>query len=256
LNAFMRWINVSTPSEVAVDFYGGVLGCDVIRAPHPATADEPTRRTARSRYSWVPLVSIGESVSSAGARLPGARSSRLIHSRTGPPVALVLNGDDDVWLLAADMPGATVVGDTRAVAGGLRVMELTPAVARLFGDVFGEHFVATVEAHETSMAARDPLVFVAAKALAPTADSSWIPVFRVVDIAAAVSEAIAHGAIVGAAPTAAQSAAPMTASLRDPFGAPFLLVHGAVTSWESLDATHHIISLTRARFDDSDSRLP
>jgi predicted enzyme related to lactoylglutathione lyase len=254
LNALMRWINVSTPAEVAVDFYGGVLGCDVIRAPHPDTADEPTQRTARSRYSWVPLVSIGdESVSSAGARLPGARSSRLIHSGTGPPVALVLNGDDDVWLLAADMPGATIVGDTRAVAGGLRVMELTPAVARLFGDVFGEHFVATVEAHETSTAGRDPLVFVAAKALAPNADSSWIPVFRVRDIAAAFSKAIAYGATVGAAPTAAPRAAPMTASLRDPFGAPFLLVHGAVTSWESLDATHHIISLTRARFDDSDA---
>ena len=149
--------------------------------------------------------------------------------------------------------GATIVGDTRAVAGGLRVMELTPAVARLFGDVFGEHFVPTVEAHETSTA-RDPLVFVAAKALGPDADSSWIPVFRVGDIATAFSEAIAHGATVGAAPTAAPRAAPMTASLRDPFGAPFLLVHGAVTSRESLDATHHIISLTRARFDDSDSR--
>ena len=97
-------------------------------------------------------------------------------------------------------------------------------------------------------------MFVAAKALAPNADSSWIPIFRVGDIKAAFSEATAHGAIVGAAPTVAASSAPMTASLRDPFGAPFLLVHGLLTSWESLDATHHIISLTRARFDDSDSR--
>ena len=107
---------------------------------------------------------------------------------------------NDVGLLAAELPAATIVGDTRAVAGGLRVMELTPAVARLFGDVFGEHFVATFEAHETS-AARDPLVFVAAKALAPNADSSWIPIFRVGDIKAAFSEATAHGAIVGAAAT-------------------------------------------------------
>ena len=125
----------------------------------------------------------------------------------------MVNGDDDdddVGLLAAELPAATIVGDTRAVAGGLRVMELTPAVARLFGDVFGEHFVPTVEAHETSTA-RDPLVFVAAKALAPDADSSWIPVFRVGDIKAAFSEATAHGAIVGAAPVAA-SAAPMTAT--------------------------------------------
>ena len=178
---------------------------------------------------------------------------QLIHSPTGPPVALVLNGDDDVWLLAADIPGATIVGDTRAVAGGLRVMELTPAVARLFRDVFGDHFVATFEAHETSTAGQDPLVFVAAKALAPNGDSSWIPVFRVNDMVTAFSEAIAHGATVGAAPTAAPCAAPMTASLRDPFGAPFLLVHGPVTSWESLDATHHLISLARSRIDDSDS---
>ena len=109
LNALMRWINVSTPAEVAVDFYGGVLGCDVIPAPRTAAADEPTESTARPRYSWVPLVSIGHgSGSSTGPRLPGTRASRLIHSPTGPPVALMVNGDDDdVGLLAAELPAAS-----------------------------------------------------------------------------------------------------------------------------------------------------
>ena len=54
------------------------------------------------------------------------------------------------------------------------------------------------------------------------------------------------GATVGAAPKAAPDTDLITASLRDPSGAPLILVCGAVASWELLDATHHIVALGRS----------
>ena len=140
-----------------------------------------------------------------------------------------------------------MVGDAYSIAGGVRVMELTPAVARLFAEVFGEHLVAVSEADQAASAAREPLVFIAARALAPDAGTSWIPLFRVRYIDEVVSQAVSLGATVGAAPKAAPDTDLITASLRDPSGAPLILVCGAVASWELLDATHHIVALGRSR---------
>lgn len=245
MNALVSWINLSTPTEVAVDFYGSVLGTGAVRASAPAGSSVPLWDVALARSRWIPLVGreeMGASASSTRSRRP----ARLVRLSSGAPIALVAECSDNVSCLGLDLPAAALVGNARSVAGGLRVEQLTPAVTQLFADVFGNHLV-VAETTGTEGTAPEPTLFVASRQLVPDAEPAWVPLLRVGNVSKAFDRAVAHGGVACTAPTTAPDADLTMASLQDPHGAPFLLVRGALASWELMDSTHHIIALTRSR---------
>jgi predicted enzyme related to lactoylglutathione lyase len=245
VNALLSWINMSTPMDVAADFYGSVLGAEAVRASTPPGAGAPLGDVALARTHWIPLVGLemGASVHEA----PRARRpARLVRLSSGAPIALVAEDSRNSSHLGSDLPTAALVGDAQSVAGGLRVEQLTPAVFQLFADVFGNHLV-VAGATGTDGPAPEPTLFVAVRRVVPDAEPGWIPLFRVADVRDTFERAVTHGGVACAAPTNAPESDLTTASLRDPHGAPFMLLRGALASWELMDSTHHIMALTRSK---------